>query len=82
MTDSGIVWYVVEYRPINTNTSYSSFKVPGNEENFTLPDQTLQLGTTYSVRVAAVTQLWPGAYSDSVTGTTYNGENQQIACYR
>ena len=34
----------------------------------------LQLGTRYRVRVAAVTQLGTGVYSSDVVGTTYDGE--------
>ena len=82
VTNLGIVWYLVEYHSMNSNATYLSCEVPGNQGNSTLPDQTLQLGTRYSVRVAAVTQQGTGAYSESVTGTTYNGERRQFIRYR
>ena len=67
-----ITGYSVQYRTSSTGPYSRSRTVSGRSTSTTISG--LQLGTRYSVRVAAVTQLGTGVYSSDVGGTTYNCE--------
>ena len=72
--DSGltITGYSVQYGTSSTGPYSTARTVSGSSTSTTITS--LQLGTRYRVRVAAVTQLGTGAYSSDVGGTTYKCE--------
>ena len=71
--DSGltITGYSVQYKR-SSDQSYTPHSVSGSPTSTSITG--LQLGTTYSVRVAAIAQLGTGVYSNPVNVRTYNGE--------
>ena len=69
-----ISWYIVEYKEVlpDSNGNFSSQLVKANTDFITVIG--LKTGFTYSVRVAAITQLGTGTYSGLVYGRTFRGE--------
>jgi hypothetical protein len=66
-----ISWYIVEYKEVLPDSSgnFSSQLVKANTDFITVVG--LKTGFTYSVRVAAITQLGTGTYSGLVYGRTF-----------
>ena len=70
-SDRTITSYKIQYRR-GTSGSWTGRTSNGNTRMVTL--ERLQLGTLYQVRVRAVSDLGDGAWSDTVSRTTFNGK--------
>ena len=71
-SDRTITSYKIEYR---RGTSGSWMERTSNSNTTMVTIENLQLGTLYQVRVRAVSDLGDGAWSDTVSRTTFNGIN-------
>ena len=69
-SDRTIQHYQVDYR-VGTSGSWSTRSPNPTSTSVTLTG--LQRGTTYQVRVRAVSNVGNGEWSDAVSETTYNG---------
>ena len=71
LSDHIILHYQVDYR-VDTSGSWSTWSPNPTSTSVTLTG--LQRGTTYQVRVRAVSDLGSGAWSVVVSSTTYDGK--------
>ena len=69
-SDCTIQHYQVDYR-VGTSSSWSTWSPNPTSTSVTLTG--LQSGTTYQVRVRAVSDVGYGEWSNIVSGTTYDG---------
>ena len=69
-SDRPITSYKIQYRR-GTSGSWMERTSNGNTRMVTI--ENLQLGTLYQVRVRAASDLGDGAWSDTVSMTTFNG---------
>ena len=69
-SDRPIQHYQVDYR-VGTSGSWSTWSPNPTSNSVTLTG--LQRGTTYQVRVRAVSDVGNGEWSDAVSETTYDG---------
>ena len=69
-SDRTIQHYQLDYR-VGTSGSWSTWSPNPTSTSVTLTG--LQSGTTYQVRVRAVSDVGNGEWSDAVSGTTYDG---------
>ena len=78
-SDRPITIYKIQYRS-GTSGSWMEMTSNGNTRMVTI--ENLQLGTLYQVRVRAVSDLGDGAWSDTVSKITNNGELiSNLHCY-
>ena len=70
-SDRTIQYYQVDYR-VSGSTTWSRASPNPTSTSTTL--ENLQLGTTYEVRVRAVSDIGNGTWSDTISETTVNGE--------
>ena len=70
-SDRTIQYYQVDYR-VRDSTTWSRASPNPTTTSTTL--ENLQLGTTYEVRVRAVSDVGSGTWSDTISETTYNSE--------
>ena len=70
-SDRTIQYYQVDYR-VSGSTTWS--RVSPNPTTTSTTLENLQLGTTYEVRVRAVSDVGSGTWSDTISETTYNSE--------
>ena len=70
LSERTIQHYQVDYR-VGTSGSWSTWSPNPTSTSVTLTG--LQRGTTYQVRVRAVSDAGKGEWSNTVSGTTYDG---------